>query len=178
MAAGKQAFGGSTSAAIFDEILHGNPPPARQSNSSVPLELDRILSRLMEKDPDLRYQTAADLRAELKRLHRDTTSGHTAAHRPAPGAESGGKKSRRWWWGVAAAIGITVIGIAWPFSRSSKYSGPPPRLVPFTSSPGDKGDPAFSPDGNEVAFNWVGEGSTDSTYHIDVQLVVRGLRCA
>src|SRR5262249_27966658 len=73
MLAGKQAFSGSTSAAIFDEILHGDPPPATQFNSSIPFELDRIVGRLMEKDPDLRYQTAADLRAELKRLRRDTS---------------------------------------------------------------------------------------------------------
>src|SRR5215467_845902 len=78
MATGKQAFSGTTSAAIFDAILHSNPPKPDRINPIVPAELNRIITRLMEKDPDLRYQTAADLLAELKRLHRDTTSGHRA----------------------------------------------------------------------------------------------------
>src|SRR5215467_9695686 len=76
MATGKQAFSGATSAAIFDAILHSNPPSAERVNPVVPSELNRIITRLIEKDPDLRYQTAADLRGELKRLHRDTDSGH------------------------------------------------------------------------------------------------------
>src|SRR5215470_8234862 len=78
VATGKQAFSGNTSAAIFDAILHSSPPSAERVNPVLPSELSRIIARLIEKDPEVRYQTAADLRAELKRLHRDTTSGHTA----------------------------------------------------------------------------------------------------
>jgi eukaryotic-like serine/threonine-protein kinase len=177
MATGKQAFSGNTSAAIFDAILHGSPPPAGTLNPSLPADLDRVIAKLMEKDPDLRYQTAADLRADLKRLHRDTTSGHTAAHRVAQTAETGRKSSRLRWWVAGAAAAVLVIGIAWRFflSKPTKFSGPPPRLVPFTSSPGDKGSPVFSPDGNEIAFNWVGEGSGEhNVYHIYVQIVGAG----
>jgi serine/threonine protein kinase len=75
MATGKQAFSGNTSAVIFDGILHSTPAPAGRLNPSLPPDLDRVIGKLMEKDPDLRYQTAADLRADLKRLHRDITSG-------------------------------------------------------------------------------------------------------
>src|SRR5205085_12144897 len=78
MATGKQAFIGTTSAAIFDAILHSNPPSAERLNPVVPAGLNQIITKLIEKDPELRYQTAADLRADLKRLHRDTTSGHVA----------------------------------------------------------------------------------------------------
>lgn len=70
MATGKQAFSGNTSAAIFDAILHSAPTPAGRLSPSIPAELDCVIGKLMEKDPDLRYQTAADLRADLKRLHR------------------------------------------------------------------------------------------------------------
>src|SRR5262249_44251962 len=139
MATGRQAFAGTTSAAIFDAILHGTPLPARQTNSSVPLELDRILSRLMEKDPDLRYQTAADLRAELKRLHRDTTSGHTAAHTAAISAAGAKSKSRLGLWIAEAVIAIVIVAaivgrLYW--AKPAKYSGPPARVVPFISVPG------------------------------------------
>jgi serine/threonine protein kinase len=79
MVTGRQAFSGTTSAAIFDAILHGAPPAAASVNPAIPAELDHTISKLLEKDVDLRYQTASDLRADLKRLRRDTTSGHSRA---------------------------------------------------------------------------------------------------
>jgi len=79
MATGRAAFGGSTSAAIFDAILHKAPvSPARLSSDVTP-ELEQIINKLLEKDRELRYQSAADVRADLKRLKRDTTSGRSAA---------------------------------------------------------------------------------------------------
>ena len=79
MATGKQAFVGTTSAAVFDAILHRAPVPTAQLNPLLPAGLDQMINKLLEKEPDLRYQTAADLRADLKRLHRDSTSAHPAA---------------------------------------------------------------------------------------------------
>ncbi len=79
MATGRQAFQGTTSAALFDAILHTTPPLAGRVNPALPPELDHIISKLLEKDVELRYQTAGDLRADLKRLHRDTSSGHSVA---------------------------------------------------------------------------------------------------
>jgi len=175
MATGKQAFSGSTSAAIFDAILHSNPPPAERVNPVLPAELNRVIGRLIEKDPDLRYQTAADLRSDLKRLHRDTTSGHTAIATVA--AERPQGKLPSWAWITAGAIVLVVAAVAvWFYAAApAKYTGPPPRVVPFTSTAGDKEDPALSPDGNEVAFSWQGENSKDSNVsHIYVQLVGAG----
>ena len=79
MATGRQAFQGTTSAALFDAILHTTPTAPGRVNPAIPPELDHIISKLLEKDADLRYQTAGDLRADLKRLHRDTGSGQSVA---------------------------------------------------------------------------------------------------
>src|SRR3954462_15394085 len=125
MATGKQAFAGNTTAAIFDAILHRKPTPAERLNPAVPLELDRVISKLLEKEPELRYQTAADLCADLKRLHRDTTSGHAAAL----GTTTARIKKQRfpkWMW----ASGLCVLALAgfgsWLYiSAPAKYSGPP-----------------------------------------------------
>jgi len=75
MMTGRPAFPGSTSAIIFDAILNRDPIPPSRLNPALPAELERILSKALEKDRELRYQTAADLRADLKRLKRDFDSG-------------------------------------------------------------------------------------------------------
>jgi serine/threonine protein kinase len=75
MATGTQAFGGSTPAVVFDAILNHTPPVLIDLNPMVPPRLEGIISTLLEKDRDLRYQHASDLQAELKRLRRDLDSG-------------------------------------------------------------------------------------------------------
>jgi serine/threonine protein kinase len=76
MATARQAFGGGSSAELFDGILNRSPLPLARLNPEAPSELERIVDKCLEKDPGLRYQHAADLRSDLKRLKRDTESGH------------------------------------------------------------------------------------------------------
>jgi serine/threonine protein kinase/predicted Zn-dependent protease len=86
MATGSVPFSGATSAVIFDGILHSAPPSAKELNPRLPLAIENILGKTLEKDADLRCQTAAELRADLKRLSRDIES----SRRPAAEASVSG----------------------------------------------------------------------------------------
>ena len=79
MATGTRPFRGDTSAVVFDAILNHPAKPVVSSNPAIPARLDDIISKCLEKDRDLRYQHASEIRADLQRLKRDTTSGVTAA---------------------------------------------------------------------------------------------------
>ncbi len=91
MAAGVLPFPGDTSAVVFDAILNREPAPLTQLNPSLPAELGRILGKALEKDRNLRYQTATDLKTDLLRLKRDVDSGGRRAAQPGE-ARSGAVK--------------------------------------------------------------------------------------
>jgi Tol biopolymer transport system component len=124
-------------------------------NPEVPDELVRAISKCLEKDKDLRYQHASELRADLKRLRRDTTSGQTAAH---PTTSSvGRRRSAGPWIAAAALVGAGALG--WWFWSGWHRGAPagPIKIVPFTTDGGYKSNPKLSPDGEKVAYEWRGD---------------------
>src|SRR4029077_2155739 len=78
MATGKQPFRGDTTANLFDSILHKSPVAPVLLNPDLPAKLEEIINKALEKDRDLRYQHAADIRTDVKRLKRETESSRSA----------------------------------------------------------------------------------------------------
>jgi len=124
MATGIVPFQGTTTAAIFDSILNKQPPPPLQLNPSIPVELGHIIQKALEKDRDVRYQTAAEIRADLKRLKRDSDSGvSSGVARGVPGS-----RTATWVWPIAAvAILGALVSSLWFFVPT-----PPPRVTAST----------------------------------------------
>jgi Tol biopolymer transport system component len=163
MATGRQAVAGGTTAAVFDSILNKTPTPPGKLNPDLPDELVRTIGKCLEKDPDLRYQSARDLMADLKRLRRDTTSGAPVA-RPAarPRAPRHGV---RWAAGGLLAIAVALAGWA-AWERSSETPAGPVEIRPFTTDGGYKDWPRLSPDGERVAYAWTGPGDRSSNIYV------------
>src|SRR4051812_28982514 len=125
MATGSLPFRGDTSAAIFNSILNKEPASAVRLNPGLPPELERIILKALDKDRDVRYQSATDVRADLTRLKRDTISGRVIAANPS--GESG--KRIRWPWAFGAlAVAILAALVIW-WLRSPL---PSPRLRSVT----------------------------------------------
>ena len=119
MATGKQAFSGNTTAMIFDGILNRTPIPAARLNPNLPPKLDEIIRKAMEKDRDLRYQSAADLLADVRRIKRDSDSRRAGAaiSEPARGVPS--QTRERLIWGAAALVLVTLLSAAGWYYRST-----------------------------------------------------------
>jgi eukaryotic-like serine/threonine-protein kinase len=136
MCAGTLPFRGDTSGVIFKAILDGTPTSAVRLNPDMPPKLEDIVNRALEKDKNLRYQHAADMRAELQRLKRDTESTRTVAAPASP--EESLKRSKLW---VVLAVCIAVIGLAavgiWYLRSVRTAQIDSIAVLPFTNGGGD-----------------------------------------
>jgi Tol biopolymer transport system component len=164
MATGQLAFTGKTSAMTFKAILDETPVPPSQLNKALPQKLDEIVGKALEKDPDLRYQSAAELRTDLKRLKRDTDSGRIrgAVQEPpldprtrsiATGEMSIQLRVKRYA-ALAASIVLLATAIAgyrfWPHSSTPSVSA---KITQISQWNKRMNDATLSPDGHTVAFD-------------------------
>jgi eukaryotic-like serine/threonine-protein kinase len=171
MATGRQAFSGSTSAAIFDSILNKDPIAPVRLNAEVPAELERIVNKALEKDRKLRYQTASDLEADLQRLKRDSESSRTATVRAVAAAQppvteatlaaAAPARSGRPWallsagFGAVAIIAVLVFGYSAGWFASSRpwtQAALNPKQVTSNASEDPVAISSLSPDGKYLAF--------------------------
>jgi len=122
MATGVAPFKGTTSAVVFEAILNRMPPSPRQVNPGLPDELEHIIGKALEKDRDVRYQSASDIRADLVRLKRDLDSGRAPAA-SASGTATGAAPPRRpgkgRWLAAAAGLGLGVAALGVYVARTS-----------------------------------------------------------
>ena len=174
MATSRQAFSGSTTAVIFDAILHKAPTAPVRLNPELPPELERIINKCLEKDRELRYQHASDIRSDLKRLKRDTDSGRSgvvseaasagsiASVGPAAGPPSSGavilNEARRHKGPLALMLlGLVLLLVALGFylfklnTRKSEWNVQAMKITRVTQS-GNAANVAISPDGHYVVY--------------------------
>ena len=131
MATGVLPFSGVVPALIFDSILHSQPTPATKLNPRLPLAFENILNKALEKEPDLRYQTATELRTDLKRLRRDTELGKSGSFVAQPSSVETDSKTRgrrrRYTWAAAAGGALIAILAILGFVLTRRLE--PPRVV-------------------------------------------------
>jgi Tol biopolymer transport system component len=174
MATGHLAFPGNTTALIHDAILNRAIVPACQLNPTLPLKLEEIIRKALEKDREVRYQFASELGADLKRLKRDSFHlgsdrhdvGTITVKSPADTTATLGANRRlgaftgtphryrshlKWTLASLAAIGV-FGGLLLVHLASKRSETPPLTAVPLTTYPGTQDYAAFSPDGKQVAF--------------------------
>ncbi len=153
MATGTLPFRGDTSALIFDSILNRPPVPPVRLNPDLPSKLEDIINKALEKDRNLRYQHASEVRADLQRLKRDTESGKSVAQ----GAVSQRPKPyhRKLLYGSALAIVLVALGLGFRWFKNQQVTSPKPlseRQLTHNSSENHLLDSAISPDGKHLAY--------------------------
>jgi Tol biopolymer transport system component len=155
MATGQLAFPGKTAAVIHEAILNREPSSPLSVNPGLPSKLVEIINKALEKDPEVRYQVASELRADLKRLKRDSDSSKSVAYQPA--AAQFVRRGRVKYWMIIPALMVLCVGV-WIFLRFlPREPEVSLKVIPLVTYEGTLSLPTFSPDGNEVAFCWNGE---------------------
>jgi len=163
LVSGRRPFGGVTTTDVIVAILKEDPQPLSRVAPDVPPELDRIVAKLLEKEPDRRYQAAQDLLGDLKHLNRSLDA-------PLPATPT--RRAR-----IAIVAGFTAVILATAaylvWDRNRHTAGLPQLTIrPITSFPSVERTVAFSPDGRQVAFTWVGAGVPN--FDIYVQFIDAG----
>ncbi len=178
MATGKQPFSGATSAVIFEAILNKIPVPPHQLNPGLPAPMEIILNKALEKDRELRCQSAAEIRADLRRLKRDTDSsrvgashaaavveGSSAKQAPVAEGESKRKSGRllpvliACGFLVALAIGLVLGKQLWGSSAASA-----PLYHEITFRRGEIRSARFAPDGQTILYSAAWQGNPVETF--------------
>jgi len=150
MVTGRRAFAGHSTAETLVAVLREQPKAPSELTPDVPRDLEKVILRCLQKEPDRRFQHMADVRVELQEIKEESDSQPAGARAPA-------RRRRHWWLAVALAGTLLIAVAAWLRWRPREIELAQPRLVPLTWMRGDETQPTFSPDGGQIAFTWDGE---------------------
>ena len=174
MVTGQRAFPEDSMAGVMASIIRGEPRKVSEIVPSVPLDLERITTRCLRKEPERRFQSMGDLRVELLEIQETVKSGSFVSSELVQKARPG--QSRKTWLAIAAGVALVGLAVtAWILTRGRPVDDTPPRTTPFTTSVDLERDPAISPDGKSIAYAWNRGGEFDNEkFDIYVQLVGGG----
>jgi serine/threonine protein kinase len=146
MATGRHPFPGESTVSVLSAIIKDTPTSVTEVRPTLPRDLARILRRCLAKDPEHRYQTAKDLRNELKELNEEVTSGsRIGVEQVASARQPWHGRSGLWLGASVVVLGIGIL--AWAILDRVETPGLPTQAIPITSLEGMERDPRLSPDG-------------------------------
>jgi serine/threonine protein kinase len=150
MVTGRPPFTGNSSAVIFEAILNKNPPPPQRSGAELPEKFVDIIDKALEKDRELRYQSAAEMRADLKRLKRQTSSHSSVAVTKAVASDPRHRWPHRSWLALLGLMATGIVGFALWFQASRRT----PRVLGYTpvTRDGVLKSPPLMTDGTRLYF--------------------------
>ncbi len=149
MTTGALPFTGATSAVLFDAILNRQPAPPSRLNPLVAPDLEHIILKCLEKDREFRYQSAGELKTDLKRLRRDT---HASSAKVTAAPVAARRARRGIWIALAGALVVTGAIAAWLWNASAPTPAPQPEWVKVTDFSDSVIYPTIAPDGRMLAF--------------------------
>ncbi|MFI5006602.1 MAG: protein kinase [Solirubrobacterales bacterium] len=151
MVTGRPAFAGGSRAQTLAAVLGTQPKPPGEIAPNVSKDLEKLMLRCLQKEPEKRFQHMGDVKVLLQEIREESDA------RPAAPAAAPKRRLRR----LAAVLAIALLlAAAWLLRPTHESALPPPQVVSLTTIGGSEWTPALSPDGEQVAFSWEGEGAT------------------
>ena len=160
MVTGVRAFAGTSTADTLSAVIRAQPQAPSAIAAGVPSDLEKVIVRCLRKDPERRFQHMGDVKVALQEIKEESDSGK------GPGLIA--RPQRRWPVIMSAAVvALAAIG-AWYFWLRRPPALPRMRVEPLTTLTGGEQSPTFSPDGTQIAFQWVGEKAENGDIYVKI----------